>query len=68
MGTPTYVPQHDSHDTLIILNVHKWVKKIFRKICPFAQALISQGHTRRSGQGSKIFLCFSNIFEFSTKF
>ena len=29
VGTPTYIPQHDPHDTLIILNIHKWVKIFF---------------------------------------
>ena len=24
MGTPTYIPQNDPHDALIILNTHKW--------------------------------------------
>ena len=23
VGTPTYIPQNDPHDTLIILNIHK---------------------------------------------
>ena len=23
-GTPTYVPQNDPHDVLVILNIHKW--------------------------------------------
>ena len=32
MGTPTYIPQHDPHDALIILNIHKWVKIFFQKI------------------------------------
>ena len=64
VGTPTYIPQNDPHDALIILNIHSRGKKN----CPLAQAPISQGQTRRSGQGSKNFLCFSNIFEFSTKF
>ena len=68
VGTPTYKAQNDPHDALIILNIHKWGKKISEKICPLAQAPISQGQTRRSGQGSKFFLCFSNIFDFSTKF
>ena len=67
-GTPTYIPQHDPHDMLVILNIHKWVEIFFRKIFPLAQAPISQGRTQRSGQGSKFFLCFSNIFKFSTKF
>ena len=68
VGDPTYIPQHDPHDTLISLNIHKWVKFFFRKICPLAQAPISQGQTRRSGQGSELFLCFSDVFEFSRKF
>ena len=46
-GTPTYTPQNDPHDALIIMGV----KKVFRKICPSTQAPISQGPTRRSGQG-----------------
>ena len=41
VGTPTYVPQNDPHDTLIILNIHNWGKKN----CPLAQAPISQGPT-----------------------
>ena len=28
VGTPTYIPQNDPHDTLIILNMRKWGKKI----------------------------------------
>ena len=68
MGTPTYVPQNDPHDTLIILNMHKWVKVVFKKICPSTQAPISQGPTRRLGRGQNPFLCFSSIFDFSTKF
>ena len=34
VGTPTYIPQNDPHDTLIILNIHNWGKKNFKKICP----------------------------------
>ena len=34
MGTPTYIPQHDPYDTLIILIIHKWVKIFFQKILP----------------------------------
>ena len=68
VGTPTYIPQNDPHDTLIILNMHKWGKKFFKKICPSTQAPISQGPTRRPGQGQNPFLCFSAIFEFSIKF
>ena len=31
VGTPTYIPQNDPHDAQIILNIHKWGKKIFNK-------------------------------------
>ena len=31
VGTPTYIPQNDPHDALIILNTHKWGKKNFQK-------------------------------------
>ena len=34
VGTPKYKPQNDPHDALIILNIHKWGKKIFRKNLP----------------------------------
>ena len=31
VGTPTYIPQHDPHDTLMMLNTQKWGKQFFRK-------------------------------------
>ena len=31
VGTPTYIPQNDPHDALIILNIHKWGKNFFQK-------------------------------------
>ena len=31
MGTPTYIPQNDPHDTRIILNIPKCGKKLFPK-------------------------------------
>ena len=31
MGTPTYIPQNDPHDALIIWIIHKWGKRIFLK-------------------------------------
>ena len=68
MGTQTYIPQNDPHDTLIILNMHRWGKNFSKKNCPSTQAPISQGLTWRSGWGENPFLCFSSIFEFSTKF
>ena len=66
VGTPTYIPQNDPHDALIILNMHKWGKKFSKKNCPSTQAPISQGPTRRPGPVQNPFLCFSAIFEFST--
>ena len=32
VGTPTYIPQNDPHDTLIILNIHNWCKKNSKKM------------------------------------
>ena len=55
MGTPTYIPQNDPHDTLIILNMHKWAKIFFKKNLP----INSGSHQPRShpevGSGSKSF-------------
>ena len=69
MGTPTYIPQNDPQDALIILNIHKWSKKNFRKNLPIS----SSSHQPRSDPEvrsgvKKKFLCFSDLFEFSTKF
>ena len=60
VGTPTYIPQNDAHDTLIILNIHNWGGKNSRKKLP----INSGSHQPRFDP----FLCFSSIFEFSTKF
>ena len=69
MGTPTYKPQNDAHDALIILNIHKWGKNVFQKNLPTT----SNSHLSRSdpevrSESKIVFLCFSSIFEFSTKF
>ena len=68
MGTPTYIPQNDTHGALIILNIHKWGEKNVRKNLPIS----SGSHQPRSDpevrSGVKFFLRFSNIFECSTKF
>ena len=68
VGTTTYTPQNDPHDTLILLNIHKWGKKFFSKNLPIS----SGSHQPRSAlevtSGVKISLCFSPIFEISTKF
>ena len=34
VGTPTYIPQNDPYDALIILNIHKWGKRFFQKKLP----------------------------------
>ena len=44
MGIPTKVPQNGPHDALIILNIHNWGKKIFRKNLPIS----SGSHQPRS--------------------
>ena len=44
VGTPTYIPQNDPHGALIILNIHKWGKKKFRKKLPIS----SGSHQPRS--------------------
>ena len=44
VGTPTYIPQHDPHDKLIILNIHKWGKNFFQKNLPIS----SVSHQPRS--------------------
>ena len=55
VGTPTYIPQNDPHDTLIILKMHKWGKFFFKKNLP----INSGSHQPRSdpefGSGSKSF-------------
>ena len=62
MGTPTYIPQNDPHETLIILNIHKWGEKIFRKNLPIS----SGSHQPRSDlevrSGVKKFFCVSQTF------
>ena len=69
MGTPTYIPQHDPHDRLIILNIHKWVKKNFQNNLPISSGSHQPRLNLEVTLGVKSnFLCFSNIFEFSTKF
>ena len=58
MGTLTYIPQYDTHDALIILNIHRWGKIFSKKIAQQLRLPISQGPARRSGQGSKCFFVF----------
>ena len=62
VGTPTYIPQNDPHDALIILNIHKWCKNCFRKNLPIS----SGSHQPRSDPevrpGVKKFSVFFKIF------
>ena len=68
MGTPTYVPQNDPHDALIILNIHNSGKQNFRKNLPISSGSHQPTSNPEVRSGSKFFLCFSPIFKFSTKF
>ena len=63
-GTPTYKPQNDPHDALIILNIHKWGKKF-----PPISSGLPVAKVCLGGQvaGPNFFSCFPPIFEFSTK-
>ena len=58
VGTPTYIPQNDPHDALIILNIHNWGENFFQKNLP----INSGSHQPRSdpevGSGSKSFFVF----------
>ena len=68
VDSPTYIPQNDPHNALIILNIHKWGKIFFSKKMSHQLRLPSAKVRPRSRVGSQnVFLCFSPIFEFSTK-
>ena len=62
MGTPTYIPQNDPHDALIIWNIHSWGKFFFRKNLPIS----SGSHQPRSDpqvrSGVKFFFVFFTHF------
>ena len=61
MGTPTYIPQNDPHDTLIILNMHKWGKKNFKKNLPINSGSHQPRSDPEAGSGSKsFFVLFSH--------
>ena len=68
MGTPTCIRQNDTHDTLIIWNIHIWVKKVSKKVAH--QPMLPSAKVRPTGQvGVKnLFCAFLSIFEISTKF
>ena len=62
MGTPTYIPQNDPHDALIILNINKWGKKKLAKNL----SISSGSHQSRSdlevGSGVKFLFCVFHPF------
>ena len=61
MGTPTYIPQDDPLEALIILNIHNWGKIFFTKHLPFS----SDSHQPRSDvevrSGSICFVLFTHF-------
>ena len=56
MGPPTYIPQNDPRDTLIILNMHKWGKIFFQNTLPINSG--SHQSDPEVGSGSKSFFVF----------
>ena len=62
VGTPTYIPQHGTHDTLIICSIHSWGKKIFRKKFPIGSSSHQPAKVRPGGQVGVGFLCVSPPF------
>ena len=62
MGTPTYKPQNDPHDVLIILNIQKWGKKNFQKKFAHWPRLLS-AKVRPGGHvwGQKVFCVFQTF-------
>ena len=61
-GTPTYIPQHDPHDALMILNIHKW-NKFCKKKLPISSG--PHNKPRRNpevGSGVKKFFCVFRPF------
>ena len=62
VGTPTYIPQNDPHDTLIILNMHKWGKIFFQKNLPITSGSRQPRSDPDAGSGSKsLFVLFSHF-------
>ena len=62
MGTPTYVPQNDPHDALIILNIYKWVKKYPRKNLPISSGCHQPRSDPEVRSGVKKFSVFFKHF------
>ena len=63
MGTPTFIPQNDPHDVLIILNIHKWGKKFFfRKNLPISSGSHQPGFDPEVRSGVKFCFVFFTHF------
>ena len=62
VGTPTYIPQNDPHDTLIILNMRKCGKKIFKKKLPINSGSHQPRSNPEAGSGSKSFFVLFSHF------
>ena len=60
-GTPTYTPQSDPHDALIILNIHSW-GKFFQKKFAHQLRLPSAKVRPRGRVGVKILFCVFHPF------
>ena len=62
MNTPTYIPQNDPRDTLIILNMHKWGKKNFKKKLPINSGSHQPRSDPEAGSGSNSFFVLFSHF------
>ena len=62
VGTPTYTPQNDPHDSLMVLNIHKRGKKIFRKNLPITQGSHQPRSDPEVKSGVKFFFVFFKRF------
>ena len=62
MGTPTYIPQNDPHDTLIVVNMHKEGKIFFKKKLPINSGSHQPRSNPEAGSGSKSFVVLFSHF------
>ena len=60
VGTPTYIPQNDPHDTLIILNM--WGKIFSKKRLPINSGSHQPRSDPEAGSGSKSFFVLFSHF------
>ena len=58
VGTPTYIPQNDPHDTLIALNMHKF----FKKNLPMNSGSHQPRSDAEAGSGKKSFFVLCSHF------